>query len=79
MVEETYKFKWKTFEEEMPEPHKSILVRKPKETIKDAQWHFISDDKKMLYMHDLKWRHYISQVKKWLWCYQEDIEKVEEK
>ena len=32
MVEETYKFKWKTFEEEMPESYEIILVRSPKKT-----------------------------------------------
>ena len=37
MIEETYKFKWKTFEEEMPESYKIILARSPKETIKNAQ------------------------------------------
>lgn len=29
MVEETYKFKWKTFEEEMPELYKMILAYSP--------------------------------------------------
>jgi hypothetical protein len=78
MIEETYKFKWKTFEEEMPESYKMILARSPKETIKNAQWAFISDDKKMIYAHDMKWFRYVSRCKKWLWCYPEDIEKVEE-
>ena len=35
MVEETYKFKWKTFEEEMPESYKMILACSPKKQLKD--------------------------------------------
>lgn len=79
MVEETYKFKWKTFEEEMPESYKMILVRSPKKQMKDIQWYFLTSDKKELHLHDLKCQYYISRIKKWLWCYPEDIEKVAEK
>lgn len=77
MVEETYKFKWKTFEEEMPEAYKMILARSPKNPIKEVQWYFLTKDKKELHLHDLKGQHYTSKIKKWLWCYPEDIEKVE--
>lgn len=79
MVEETYKFKWKTFEEEMPESYKMILARSPKKQMNDIQWYFLTSDKKQLHLHDLKCEYYISRIKKWLWCYPEDIEKVEEK
>lgn len=76
MIIEEYRFTWKTFEEEMPESHKCFLVRSPKETIKDAQWAFISDKSKMIYAHDLKWHHYVSKCKKWLWCYDTSIEPI---
>lgn len=79
MIEETYKFKWKTFEEEMPESYKMILARSPKKQMNDIQWYFLTSDKKQLHLHDLKCEYYISRIKKWLWCYPEDIEKVEEK
>lgn len=36
MIVEEYKFTWKTFDEEMPKSHECILVRSPRETIKDA-------------------------------------------
>lgn len=78
MIEETYKFKWKTFEEEMPESYKMILARSPKKQMNDIQWYFLTSDKKQLHLHDLKCEYYISRIKKWLWCYPEDIEKVEE-
>mgnify|MGYP006916023807 FL=1 len=78
MVEEIYKFKWKTFEEEMPESYKMILARSPKKQMNDIQWYFLTSDKKQLHLHDLKCEYYISRIKKWLWCYPEDIEKVEE-
>ena len=78
MVEETFKIKQKTFEEEMPESYKIILARSPKKQMKDAQWYFLTKDKKELHLHDLKYEYYISRIKKWLWCYPEDIEKVEE-
>jgi hypothetical protein len=77
MKVETYRFNWKTFEEEMPKPHESILVRSSKETIRDAQWAFITSEKKMLYAHDMKWFRYISKCKKWLWCYDYEIERIE--
>ena len=77
MIEETYKFKWKTFEEEMPESYKMILARSPKKQMNDIQWYFLTSDKKQLHLHDLKCEYYISRIKKWLWCYPEDIEKVE--
>lgn len=76
MVEETYKFKWKTFEEEIPESYKMILARSPKKQMNDIQWYFLTSDKKELHLHDLKCQYYISRIKKWLWCYPEDIEKV---
>lgn len=76
MIVEEYKFTWKTFEEEMPKSHEIILVRSAKETIKDAQWAFISDDKKMIYAHDMKWFRYVSRCKKWLWCYDTSIELI---
>ena len=79
MIEETYKFKWKTFEEEMPESYKMILARSPKKQMNDIQWYFLTSDKKQLHLHDLKCEYYISRIKKWLWCYPEDIEKIEEK
>jgi hypothetical protein len=78
MIEETYKFKWKTFEEEMPESYKMILARSPKKQMNDIQWYFLTSDKKQLHLHDLKCEYYISRIKKWLWCYPEDIEKIEE-
>lgn len=78
MIEETYKFKWKTFEEEMPESYKMVLARSPKKQMNDIQWYFLTSDKKQLHLHDLKCEYYISRIKKWLWCYPEDIEKVEE-
>lgn len=59
-----------------PEPHKMFLVRSPKETIKDAQWAFVSDNSKMIYAHDLKWHCYVSKCKKWLWCYDTSIEPI---
>ncbi len=76
MIVEEYKFTWKSFEEEIPKSHKIILVRSSKETIKDAQWAFISDDKKMIYAHDMKWFRYVSRCKKWLWCYDKSIELI---
>lgn len=77
MIEETYKIKWKSFDEEIPEPYKVILVRKPKETLKDAQWHFVNNDKKKLYLHTMKFHWSISRIKTWLWCYDKDLEKIE--
>lgn len=76
MIEETYKFKWKTFEEEMPESYKMILARSPKKQMNDIQWYFLTSDKKQLHLHDLKCEYYKSRIKKWLWCYPEDIEKI---
>lgn len=77
MVEETYKFKWKTFEEEMPESYKMILACSPKKQMKDIQWYFLTSDKKQLHLYDLKYKYCISRIKKWRWCYPEDIEKIE--
>lgn len=76
MIIEEYRFTWKTFEEEIPESHKIFLVRSSKKTIKDAQWAFVSDNSKMIYAHDLKWHHYVSKCKKWLWCYDTSIEPI---
>lgn len=76
MIVEEYKFTWKTFEEEMPKSYECILVRSPRETIRDAHWAFISDDKKTIYTHDLKWDRYVSRCKKWLWCYNTSIELI---
>ena len=77
MIIEEYRFTWKTFEEELPEPHKIFLVRSPKETIKDAHWAFrASNNENLFYAHDMKWRKYISRCKKWLWCYEDDIEPI---
>ena len=50
-----------------------------KKQMNDIQWYFLTSDKKQLHLHDLKCEYYISRIKKWFWCYPEDIEKVEEK
>ena len=78
MIEETYKFKWKTFEEELPVDHKMILARSPKKPMKEADWFFIDTRGKTLWIHDLKYSYYISKIKKWLWCYADDITLVQE-
>ena len=64
MVEETFKIKQKTFEEEMPESYKIILARSPKKQMKDAQWYFLTKDKKELHLHDLKYEYYMEQCAK---------------
>lgn len=74
MVEEIYRIKWRTFGEEIPEPHKMILVRRPNERLKDAQWHFVSSDRKKLFLHDMTRGHQLSRCNAWLWCYDTDIE-----
>lgn len=61
----------------MPESYKMVLARSPKKQMNDIQWYFLTSDKKQLHLHDLKCEYYISRIKKWLWCYPEDIEKVE--
>jgi len=76
MIVEEYRFNWKTFEEEMPESYKSFLVCSPKEKIKNAFWAFLTRDKKSIHALDLKQDYYVSRCKKWLWCYDKNIELV---
>lgn len=38
---------------------------------------FLTSDKKQLHLYNLKYKYYISRIKKWRWCYPEDIEKIE--
>lgn len=78
MKVETYRFNWKTFEEELPKKNSVFLVRKAKETIKDARWAFRTSNDKEFFIGRLSNFAYLSQCKKWLWCYDYEIERIEE-
>lgn len=68
MIEETYKFIWKSFEEELPAPHDAFLTRRANDSINHAQWAFIDDDKKKIHSWRLDWEKSVSECKTWLWC-----------
>lgn len=68
MLEETYKFIWKSFKDELPDSNRLCLVRPAKDSINQAQWAFIDDDKKKIRSWCSHWEKSLSECKAWLWC-----------
>lgn len=68
MIEETYKFIWKSFEEKLPDSHELFLTRRANESINHAQWAFIDAEKKKIHSWCCQWEESLSKCKTWLWC-----------